>query len=143
MQHRAEWLEDDSCLCNMPALISLRVGQAVALRRLLGLPGPDTNVFRLINNEGDRLSGLSADQMGDVVVVQVRHTASMLLSVLVTACCLYGGPCFQDSAQLAAVCTGDAHRCVHSCIHTTACVCSLRYVACNSGPSHLSFVPLC
>lgn len=73
MQHRTEWLEDDTVLCNMPALISLRVGQAVALRRMLGLPGPETNVFRLINNEGDRLSGLSADQIGDVVVVQVRQ----------------------------------------------------------------------
>ncbi|KAG2451961.1 hypothetical protein HYH02_003734 [Chlamydomonas schloesseri] len=53
------------------ALLRLRLAQAAALRRSMGLPGPDTNVYRLVNSEGDRLSGLVADVLGDTVVVQV------------------------------------------------------------------------
>eukprot|EP00198_Chlamydomonas_reinhardtii_P008920 XP_001698257.1 RNA methyl transferase-related protein [Chlamydomonas reinhardtii] len=53
------------------ALLRLRLGQAAALRRSMGLPGPETNVYRLVNSEGDRLSGLVADVLGDTVVVQV------------------------------------------------------------------------
>ncbi|GIL48280.1 hypothetical protein Vafri_4927 [Volvox africanus] len=56
---------------NVPALLQLRVRQAVELRRAMGLPNAETNVYRLINSEGDRLSGLVADVLGDVVVVQV------------------------------------------------------------------------
>ncbi|GLI69445.1 hypothetical protein VaNZ11_014057 [Volvox africanus] len=56
---------------NVPALLQLRVRQAVELRRAMGLPRADTNVYRLINSEGDRLSGLVADVLGDIVVVQV------------------------------------------------------------------------
>ncbi|KAL6746635.1 S-adenosyl-L-methionine-dependent methyltransferase [Haematococcus lacustris] len=56
---------------NMPALIRLRVGQAAALRRHLGLPSPHTtSVYRLVNSEGDRLSGCIVDMLGDTAVVQ-------------------------------------------------------------------------
>ncbi|MBM4343787.1 MAG: class I SAM-dependent rRNA methyltransferase [Deltaproteobacteria bacterium] len=48
-----------------------RVGQAVALRRDLGLPGPDTTAFRLLNADGDLLPGCTVDQYGDGAVVQV------------------------------------------------------------------------
>jgi 23S rRNA G2069 N7-methylase RlmK/C1962 C5-methylase RlmI len=73
MQHESECLADDSAVLDMPALIQLRVAQAVALRKTLGYPSDTTNVFRLINNEGDRLSGVTADQLGGTVVVQVRR----------------------------------------------------------------------
>jgi hypothetical protein len=38
----------------------------------LKMPSEATNVLRLLNSEGDRLSGVIADMLGDVVVVQVR-----------------------------------------------------------------------
>jgi len=51
------------------ALIAWRVGQAAAARAALGLPGPGTDVYRLINSEGDRLSGVTADALGPGCVV--------------------------------------------------------------------------
>ncbi|GAQ87325.1 hypothetical protein KFL_003450110 [Klebsormidium nitens] len=60
---------EPGCLLDLPALIRARVQQAVALRRTLGLPSAQTSVYRLINSEGDRLSGLIADVLGDHVVV--------------------------------------------------------------------------
>ena len=47
-----------------------RVTAAAALRRRLRLPSPgETDTYRLINREGDRLSGLVADVFGDFAVV--------------------------------------------------------------------------
>jgi hypothetical protein len=43
----------------------------VCCRACLGLPSASTNAYRLVNSEGDRLSGLIVDVLGDVVVVQV------------------------------------------------------------------------
>ena len=78
---------------DLPALLSARIAAAVALRAALGLrcgPAPDpqqqqqqgqqgqaaaaaargaTDVFRLINSEGDRLSGLIVDVLGEHLVV--------------------------------------------------------------------------
>ncbi|OIW08098.1 hypothetical protein TanjilG_06641 [Lupinus angustifolius] len=54
---------------NMEKLLETRIEAAVELRRSLGLPSVDTNVYRLINSEGDRLSGLIIDVFGDVAVV--------------------------------------------------------------------------
>ena len=54
---------------DLQELLAARVAQAVALRRTLGLPSPDTTVFRLVNSEGDRLSGLIVDVLGDQLVV--------------------------------------------------------------------------
>jgi len=51
------------------ALVKWRVGQAAAARAALGLPGPGTDVYRLINSEGDRLSGVTADALGPGCVV--------------------------------------------------------------------------
>jgi 23S rRNA G2069 N7-methylase RlmK/C1962 C5-methylase RlmI len=64
-------------------LVAARVAQAVALRASLGLrcgpaakaapaaaaEGASTSVFRLVNSEGDRLSGLIVDVLGDHLVV--------------------------------------------------------------------------
>lgn len=50
-------------------LLSQRITDALLLRRCMGLPNASTNVYRLINSEGDRLSGLIADVFGDTVVV--------------------------------------------------------------------------
>jgi hypothetical protein len=64
-------LPGEAGVLDLPALVDVRVSQAVALRAALGLPSESTNVMRLINSEGDRLSGVVADALGDVVVVQV------------------------------------------------------------------------
>jgi hypothetical protein len=40
-------------------------------RTSIGLPSAGTNAYRLVNSEGDRLSGLIVDALGDVLVVQV------------------------------------------------------------------------
>lgn len=51
-------------------LIQARISQAVRLRSALGLPSAATNVYRLINGEGDRLGGLIIDVLGSTVVIQ-------------------------------------------------------------------------
>ena len=68
------------------ALISRRVAEAVALRR--DLIDADTNVYRLINGEGDRLPGVLCDRYDDVVVLQcltagAEHLKALVLEALV------------------------------------------------------------
>lgn len=50
-------------------LVKRRLEEAVLVRRSIGLPSDETNAFRLFNSEGDRLSGLTIDCFGDVLVV--------------------------------------------------------------------------
>jgi 23S rRNA (cytosine1962-C5)-methyltransferase len=52
------------------ALVRARIAAARQLRVRLGLPSADTTAYRLVNSEGDRLSGLVVDMYGDVAVVQ-------------------------------------------------------------------------
>ncbi len=47
------------------------IERAVELRRLWGVPDA-CNAYRVINSEGDGLSGLTVDRYGDVLVVQIR-----------------------------------------------------------------------
>jgi len=53
------------------AFFERRVRDAVAARRLIGLPGPATTGYRLIHAEGDGLSGLIVDVYDDVLVLQL------------------------------------------------------------------------
>jgi 23S rRNA G2069 N7-methylase RlmK/C1962 C5-methylase RlmI len=55
---------------------------SAALRATLCLPSDATNVLRLLNSEGERLSGVIADMLGDLVVVQVGG-----LSFKLCVCC--------------------------------------------------------
>ncbi len=50
------------------ALIARRVAAALALRD--AVVAPDTDAYRLINGEGDRLPGVLVDRFGDVLVLQ-------------------------------------------------------------------------
>lgn len=50
-------------------IIAKRLQQAVNLRHSLNLPRQDTNVFRLVNSEGDGLSGLTIDFFAGICVV--------------------------------------------------------------------------
>ena len=45
---------DSSCLLSMEKLLESRIAAAMDLRKRLGLPDVDTNVYRLVNSEGDR-----------------------------------------------------------------------------------------
>jgi 23S rRNA (cytosine1962-C5)-methyltransferase len=50
-------------------LIARRLKNALELRRRF--VGEDTNAYRLVNGDGDGLSGVVVDRFGDVVVVQI------------------------------------------------------------------------
>lgn len=55
---------DDALLCR-------RLAEAVRLRaHVLGLPNADTDGYRLVHGEGDRLPGLVVDRYGDLLAVQ-------------------------------------------------------------------------
>ncbi|KAF8783794.1 hypothetical protein HU200_000232 [Digitaria exilis] len=67
--HFLRFGKDPACALNMERLLEARISSAVDLRRRLGLPSADTNAYRLINSEGDRLSGLIVDIFADVAVI--------------------------------------------------------------------------
>src|SRR5262249_47788598 len=60
-----------------------RLRDARALRARLGLPGPDTDAYRLVNSEGDGLPGLVVDVFGDAAVVQFTTLAMKQREALV------------------------------------------------------------
>jgi 23S rRNA (cytosine1962-C5)-methyltransferase len=53
------------------ALIAERIERAVARRAAFGLPGPDTNAYRVVHAEGDDLPGVIVDRLGDVYSIQL------------------------------------------------------------------------
>jgi 23S rRNA (cytosine1962-C5)-methyltransferase len=53
------------------AFFRARIARARAARARLGLPSAETNVYRLVNSEGDDLPGLVVDVYGDAAVVQI------------------------------------------------------------------------
>ncbi|XP_021864476.1 uncharacterized protein [Spinacia oleracea] len=69
MQLEEEASREPTCALNMERLLEHRINAATDLRRQLGLPSINTNAYRLVNSEGDRLSGLIVDVFGDVAVV--------------------------------------------------------------------------
>ncbi|CAA7027393.1 unnamed protein product [Microthlaspi erraticum] len=69
MQLQHESTRDPSCALNVEKLLQTRIAQAVELRKSLGIPSANTNAYRLVNSEGDRLSGLVVDVFGDIAVV--------------------------------------------------------------------------
>ncbi|WCJ28643.1 Ribosomal RNA large subunit methyltransferase I [Euphorbia peplus] len=69
MQLEEEAMRDPSCALSMEKLLETRVDSAIHLRRRLGLPSVHTNAYRLVNSEGDRLSGLIVDVFGDLAVI--------------------------------------------------------------------------
>ncbi|CAM0946576.1 unnamed protein product [Alopecurus aequalis] len=69
MQLEEEAKRDPTSALNMERLLEERISSSVDLRHKLGLPSTNTNAYRLINSEGDRLSGLIVDVFADVAVV--------------------------------------------------------------------------
>ncbi|KAG7343918.1 S-adenosylmethionine-dependent methyltransferase [Nitzschia inconspicua] len=56
-------------------ILLLRFQKALQTRRTLGLPSVDTDTFRLVNGEGDSLSGLAVDVIADKVAVVMSSAA--------------------------------------------------------------------
>jgi 23S rRNA (cytosine1962-C5)-methyltransferase len=65
------WVNESNDYADEKAAIKSRVMQAIELRKMLSLPSDETNCYRLINSEGDRLSGLTVDVLGDYLVAHV------------------------------------------------------------------------
>jgi 23S rRNA (cytosine1962-C5)-methyltransferase len=63
-----EGLEEGATL---ETVLNFRLAEAIALRTLLNLPSPQTNAFRVVNSEGDKLSGVTIDQFADKVVISI------------------------------------------------------------------------
>ncbi len=53
----------------VPEILARRLKDAASARSTLGLPSDETTVFRLLNSEGDRCSGLTIDHVGGTLVV--------------------------------------------------------------------------
>lgn len=68
-----------------------RLAQALALRRAIGLPSPDTDAYRLVHGEGDFLPGLVVDVYGPTAVVQA-HSPGMHYARKTIADALVGLP---------------------------------------------------
>ncbi|EKX55229.1 hypothetical protein GUITHDRAFT_131479 [Guillardia theta CCMP2712] len=72
---RMLWLEsmdgksDDEKDFTMFNIIKKRLTNAAAIRSALSLPDEETNAYRLINGEGDRLSGVAIDVYSNWVVI--------------------------------------------------------------------------
>lgn len=56
-------------ILNYTSVFEVRVKEALELRKTLQLPNAETNVFRLVNSDGDKLSGVIVDVLNDVAVV--------------------------------------------------------------------------
>ncbi|GFP96423.1 ribosomal rna large subunit methyltransferase i [Phtheirospermum japonicum] len=69
MQLELRWCRDLCCALNMERLFENRINDGVVLRERLGLPSTKTNAYRLVNSEGDRLSGLIVDLFGHEAVI--------------------------------------------------------------------------
>eukprot|EP00981_Chlorochromonas_danica_P009618 scaffold2785_cov165-Ochromonas_danica.AAC.11 len=55
---------------SMEEVLSHHIQSAISRRRAISLPSVHTNAYRLVNGEGDRLSGLMVDVLANRVVVQ-------------------------------------------------------------------------
>ncbi len=57
--------------------VRARVVAARDARVAMGLPSDDTNAYRLINSDGDRLPGVTVDVLGDLASVQLTSPAAL------------------------------------------------------------------
>ncbi len=71
------WANEGKQFSDLKTAVARRIQDAIALRQMLNLPNELTNAYRLINSEGDKLSGLTVDVLGDYLVAQV--TASYVM----------------------------------------------------------------
>lgn len=65
------WAADKVEMPLLEDALRLRIQQAIDLRTLLNLPNAQTNAYRLINSEGDGISGVTVDVFNTHAVVAV------------------------------------------------------------------------
>eukprot|EP00210_Caulerpa_lentillifera_P000327 g320.t1 len=58
-----------SAILNFATVFETKLLAATALRKMLSLPSTETTVYRLVNSDGDGLSGVIIDVLNDVAVV--------------------------------------------------------------------------
>ena len=68
---------------NIETVIQRNLQLAVDLRKTLGFPNAETNMFRLVNGEGDFIPGLIIDLYNDSVVIQCHHVGIWNLKELI------------------------------------------------------------
>ncbi len=77
------WASEPDPGPDIVGIVRSGVARARALRRILGLPAADTTAWRLVNSEGDGLSGVTVDVFGEVAVLVAsaawveRHRAAV------------------------------------------------------------------
>jgi 23S rRNA G2069 N7-methylase RlmK/C1962 C5-methylase RlmI len=59
----------------MSLLLTTQMKKALKIRRALGLPSATTDTYRLINGEGDGLSGMAVDVIGEKIAVIMSSAA--------------------------------------------------------------------
>lgn len=69
MQIISEIPKEQECVMDMKRLLHRRIREAVNVRSVLKLPSEHTNTYRLVNSDGDKLSGMIVDVYGDHMVV--------------------------------------------------------------------------
>lgn len=65
------WARENLKAYTLEAALQHRIAQAIALRHTLHLPNELTNAYRLINSEGDQLSGVTVDIFHESAVIAV------------------------------------------------------------------------
>lgn len=65
------WARENLAAFTLEAAVKHRIAQAFALRALLQFPNEHTNAYRLINSEGDQLSGVTVDVFNQSAVIAV------------------------------------------------------------------------
>jgi 23S rRNA (cytosine1962-C5)-methyltransferase len=65
------WANEGASFADIKFALKARIQDAITLRLALNLPNASTNAYRLINSEGDKLSGLTVDVLGEYLVAQV------------------------------------------------------------------------
>ena len=70
LQNAREFERQPDLVLDLERLLRARFASAVRARRALGFPNAETDAFRLLNSEGDRVSGLVVDVLAGHLVVQ-------------------------------------------------------------------------
>eukprot|EP01031_Cornospumella_fuschlensis_P037331 gene37331-45324_t len=81
------WKHEAIFDASLPEILRYHIKSAIHKRTLLNLPSSLTNSYRLVNGEGDQLSGLMVDILGDNVVIQssaiwIELYASMVVDTI-------------------------------------------------------------
>lgn len=69
MQIVSEIPNEEECVLDIRRILHKRIKEAVNLRAVLKLPNDHTDAYRLINSDGDKLSGMIVDVFGSSMVV--------------------------------------------------------------------------